>query len=200
MALFGVSNFDSGESFNSTIGEFMYMGSATWPGGTVTKFEAYCSNSAGSSTGQYNNADFAIYQGGTVAGAPSGATLQWNSKYYGTNVSFGGAGAFGWYSILAAGDALPNVLVPAGWIWVVLRANDGIQMNKSLTANQGDWDLTLDTQRYNGTNDLPNQTWPSTFAGNGSTYTDAMSIRLTYTAAAGSSVPIIMNSIRQRVT
>lgn len=195
MAIFGATGFDVGESFTGIPGSDFYVVGGNFPGGVISKLESYCKNRAGDAGGQYNDFDYAIYAGGSSSG-PSGATLQWNSKRWSTNVSIGQN--YAWQNIVDAGSASPNISVGAGWIWVVLRSNDGIEQNKALTANQGNWDTTLDTLNYSGTGDAPGTSWPTTFAANGARYTDAMAIRLTY-AVAGVSVPIVLNSIRQRV-
>lgn len=177
MATFGATAATLAEGTFTGADDFYFVG-AYFPGGTITAFEAYIGDRAGNAA--FNNFDYALYTGGSSDG-PSGAALVWSSKHY----SGVGVGEPGWKSIVDASDAPPNVSVPAGWLWFVLRSGDGVQQYCCSGTDRGDLAEFGDTRSYSGTGDAPGGAWPATFAANGAPYFACMAVRVEYTPAGG---------------
>lgn len=181
MATYGTANNTSTLGTVAAVNELMFVGNGTtFPGGTVTNLYAYCRDRAGNSA--FNDFDWAIYGGGDASG-PSGATLYWNSKRYAAVA----VGAVGWKTFVDGSNAAPNVVVPAGGLWIVLRSADGLDIHSVDGAtDEGDFTTIGVTRRYDtggaGSGDNPGDTWPSTFPGNGTTYADVYKVYVEYTA------------------
>ena len=176
MATFGATAVTLADGSFPGSEDFYFVG-AFFPGGTITAFEAYIEDRAGNAA--FNNFDYALYAGGSSAG-PAGAALVWSSKHY----SGVGVGDPGWKSIVDASDAPPNVSVPAGWLWFVLRSADGVQQYCCSGADRGDLAEFGNTHSYSGTGDAPGSAWPATFEANGAPYFFCMAVRVEYTAGA----------------
>jgi hypothetical protein len=165
----------------STGGNRIFFVGGNFPGGTVTALQAYASDRAGNSA--FNDFDMAIYAGGD-AGGPDTSTLVWESKRYNAVA----IGTVGWKSILATGDVAPNVSVAAGYAWVMLRSNDGIDLRQVTGTDRGDFATYSDTKSHviTGAGDNPGDAWPSTFPADGASWSETMKVYLDYTAAAPS--------------
>jgi hypothetical protein len=175
MADFGVLVNTNVVATMATGGNRVHFVGGSFPGGTISALNAYASDRAG--TAAFNDFDFAIYAGGDATG-PEGATLIWESKRYNAVA----IGAVGWKSILATGDAAPSVAAAAGYVWIMLRSNDGIDLRQVDGADRGDFATFGNTKSHviTGTGDSPGEAWPTTFPADGASYSETMKVYLSY--------------------
>lgn len=179
MADFGASN--NATTINTLTGSsatHYFVGGSSFPGGDITGMFSYCANR--NSGGSFNDVDWAIYSGGT-ASDPTGATLVAQSKHYGASVDIGSNSA-AWNELYSSGTTpITATGVAAGYLWFVMRAQDGVAQELCDDADAGDLNQhTIDTASA-GSAGTPGSSWPSTFPSAGSaTGSGTMKIRITY--------------------
>jgi len=152
---------------------YYFCGGDVSEGGTLDTFYFFAGNRSGNSA--FNDFDWAVYAGGSSSG-PDGASFVWGSSDY-QAVDIGNTPA--WQSESASGS------FSAGYLWFVLRSNDGIQLGLCNDTDGGDLDGSLDTRSVTGSSG-PGASWPGTFTGNGASIpADLMKVAVDYTAASG---------------
>lgn len=136
------------------------------------------------------NVRLAVYQGGSLSTGPAGATLIWD----GGTVAVSG---LNWYTATGASSALTAGAVT----WVAWKANDSTASwyFSSSSADAGDFQTA--NGRWNSVAVSNDETiaWPTTWPSDaGSFGAFWYSIYLTHQAASGTSIPVIMNHLRNQ--
>lgn len=197
MTAFGVVEQTSGTTFQTvSSGSTGYFVGGNFPGGTVTALKLRVGDR--NSGGSFNDWDVALYSGGSASG-PSGASKVWNSKRYTSSTVIGSTGPATFYSVVDGSDAAPNVVVAAGYLWVVVRSNDGVNWATldSNGVNSGDFQ-TYGQTGIRAMSAGSGGTWDDPFTGNHTSAREVGQAFVEYTAGGGAIAAIAGNHARRR--